>query len=112
MNGPEVFNFAISTVPRVIEQLLSRCGRRMDEVDHFIFHQANTFMLEHLRDKLTIPADKFWIELEHYGNTVSSSIPIALESARNKGAVNVGDNVAIIGFGVGYSWGAAMVQIR
>jgi 3-oxoacyl-[acyl-carrier-protein] synthase-3 len=112
MNGPEVFNFAIRTVPRVIKQLLTNWGRGMDEVDYFIFHQANTFMLEHLRDKLKIPSEKFWIDLENYGNTVSSTIPIALENAKKKGAISVGDNVAIIGFGVGYSWGAAMVQIR
>jgi len=112
MNGPEVFNFAIRTVPRAIKQLLAKWGRGMDEVDYFIFHQANTFMLEHLRDKLKIPPNKFGIDLENYGNTVSSTIPIALENAKKKGAISVGDNVAIIGFGVGYSWGAAMVQIR
>ncbi|MEP6913753.1 MAG: ketoacyl-ACP synthase III [bacterium] len=111
MNGPEVFNFAIRTVPRAIEQLLGKWGRGMDEVDYFIFHQANRFMLEHLRNKLKIPPDKFWIDLENYGNTVSSTIPIALESAKKMGAIRVGDNVAVIGFGVGYSWGAAMVRI-
>lgn len=111
MNGPEVFNFAIRTVPRAIEQLLSKWGRRMDEVDYFIFHQANRFMLEHLRDKLNIPPEKFWIDLENYGNTVSSTIPIALESAKKRRAVSAGDKVAVIGFGVGYSWSAAMVQI-
>lgn len=111
MNGPEVFNFAIRTVPRAIAQLLSKWGRSMDEVDCFIFHQANRFMLEHLRDKLKIPTEKFWIDLEDYGNTVSSTIPIALENAKKNRAINAGDNVAVIGFGVGYSWAAAMVRI-
>lgn len=111
MNGPEVFNFAIRTVPRALDQLLSKWGKGLDEVDYFILHQANRFMLEHLRDKLKIPADKFWIDLENYGNTVSSTIPIALESAKNSEAIKSGDNVAVIGFGVGYSWSAAMIQV-
>jgi 3-oxoacyl-[acyl-carrier-protein] synthase-3 len=111
MNGPEVFNFALQTVPRSLKQLLSKSDRRMEEVDYFIFHQANQFMLERLRDKLKIPADKFWIDLAMCGNTVSSTIPIALEKARAQQAIKPGDNVAIIGFGVGYSWAAAMIQI-
>ena len=111
MNGPEIFNVALRTLPRVMEQLLAKSDRGMEEVDYFIFHQANRFMLDRLRDKLKIPSAKFWIDLEMYGNTVSSTIPIALESAKNKGAIKAGDDVAIIGFGVGYSWAAAMIRI-
>jgi len=112
MNGPEVFNFAIKNVPRALEQLLGKSGKSLDEVDYFIFHQANRFMLDHLQNKLKIPSEKFWIDLENYGNTVSSTIPIALENARKTGAIKVGDHVVMIGFGVGYSWGAVMAQIR
>jgi len=111
MNGPEVFNFALQTVPRALDQLLRKCGLRMDEIDYFILHQANRFMLDRLRDKLKIPSDKFWIDLEMYGNTSSSTIPIALRVARETGAIKAGDKVAIIGFGVGYSWAAAIVHI-
>ncbi|MDQ5846423.1 MAG: ketoacyl-ACP synthase III [Acidobacteriota bacterium] len=111
MNGPEVFNFALQTVPRALDQLLGKCGLSMDEIDYFIFHQANRFMLERLREKLKIPANKFWIDMEMYGNTSSSTIPIALRVARETGAIKEGDKVAMIGFGVGYSWAAAMVQI-
>jgi 3-oxoacyl-[acyl-carrier-protein] synthase-3 len=111
MNGPEVFNFALQTVPRVLNQLLTKWGQPIEDVDYFIFHQANRFMLDRLRDKVGISPDKFWIDLEMQGNTVSSTIPIALESARQKHAIKAGDNVAIVGFGVGYSWAAAMLQI-
>jgi 3-oxoacyl-[acyl-carrier-protein] synthase-3 len=111
MNGGEVFNFALRRVPRALEDLLSRWGQGMEEVDYFIFHQANKFMLERLRHKLKIPSDKFWIDMETYGNTASSSIPIALERAREKEAIKSGDKVAILGFGVGYSWAAAMIRI-
>jgi 3-oxoacyl-[acyl-carrier-protein] synthase-3 len=68
-------------------------------------------MLERLRAKMKIPAEKFWIDMEDGGNTVSSTIPIALESALQQGRVKRGDRVALVGFGVGYSWGAAMVRI-
>jgi 3-oxoacyl-[acyl-carrier-protein] synthase-3 len=111
MNGPEVFNFAIRAVPRAVRQLLQRWGRPITEVDQFIFHQASRFMLEHLRNKLKIPSDKFWLNLENLGNTVSSTIPIALESAKKTGVVRAGDNVAVVAFGVGYSWSAAMLKI-
>lgn len=111
MNGPEVFNFALQTVPRALDDLLRKGGLRTDEVDYFILHQANRFMLERLRDKLKIPSDKFWIDLEMYGNTVSSTIPIALQRAKETEAIKAGDKVAIIGFGVGYSWAAAIVHI-
>lgn len=111
MNGPEVFNFALQTVPRAMDQLLGKTGHQMDDIDYFIFHQANRFMLDRLRDKLKIPSDKFWIDMEMCGNTVSSTIPIALEGALKQGAIKAGDNVAIIGFGVGYSWAGAMLHI-
>ena len=111
MNGPEVFNFALQTVPMALDQLLRKCGLRTDEIDYFVFHQANRFMLDRLRDKLKIPSDKFWIDLEMYGNTSSSTIPIALHLARETEAIKVGDKVVLMGFGVGYSWAGAMVSI-
>jgi 3-oxoacyl-[acyl-carrier-protein] synthase-3 len=111
MNGPEIFNFTLKTVPRAVNQLLEKSGRGQDEVDFFILHQANKFMLESLRRKMKIPAEKFWLEMEDYGNTVSSTIPIALEAARAGGRVRRGDRVALVGFGVGYSWAGAMMQV-
>jgi 3-oxoacyl-[acyl-carrier-protein] synthase-3 len=111
MNGADVFSFALRTVPPAIEQLLQKSGLTMDQVDFFVLHQANKFILERLRGKMKIPAEKFWIDMENCGNTVSSTIPIALESAIERKRVKPGDRVALVGFGVGYSWGAAMIQI-
>ncbi len=111
MNGPEIFNFTLKTVPRALGQLLEKCSCSLDEVDFFILHQANKFMLESLRKKMKIPAEKFWIEMETCGNTVSSTIPIALESARQSGRIKAGDRVALIGFGVGYSWAATVMRV-
>jgi 3-oxoacyl-[acyl-carrier-protein] synthase-3 len=111
MNGGEVFNFTLRTVPATLEKLLEKTGRSLDDVDFFIPHQANKFMLERLRGRLKIPAEKFYIDMQNCGNTVSSTIPIALENALAEGKVKSGDNVALIGFGVGYSWAATMIRI-
>jgi 3-oxoacyl-[acyl-carrier-protein] synthase-3 len=94
-----------------MDELLMKCGRSLEEIDYVIPHQANKFMLERLQRRLKIPDEKFHIELEHTGNTVSSTIPIALESARRHGRIKAGDTVALIGFGVGYSWAATLARI-
>ena len=111
MDGGDVFSFALRTVPPTMQQLLEKSGLTLDQIDFMIPHQANKFVLERLRAKLKFPADKFWIGMENCGNTVSSTIPIALEGAINQGRVKTGDRVALVGFGVGYSWGATMIRI-
>jgi 3-oxoacyl-[acyl-carrier-protein] synthase-3 len=111
MDGADVFGFALKTVPAVMRQLLDKSGLSFDDVDFIVPHQANKFILERLRAKMKIPAEKFWIEMEQCGNTVSSTIPIALESALAQNRIKQGDRVALVGFGVGYSWGATMVEI-
>ena len=110
MNGPEIFNFTLSAVPAAVKQLLERAGCTAADVDYYVFHQANRFMLERLRSKMNIPAEKFIIELEDCGNTVSSTIPIALERIAADGHIAAGARGMLVGFGVGYSWAAAMVR--
>ena len=78
-------------------------------MDQFVFHQANGHMLEHLRQKCQLPADKFFVGMRACGNTVSASIPIALAQAVEQQRIKPGDRVAILGFGVGYSWAGAML---
>jgi 3-oxoacyl-[acyl-carrier-protein] synthase-3 len=111
MNGGEIFNFTLRTVPRALDELLEKSGRRLDEVDYFVPHQANRFMLERLRARMKIPAEKFYIGMENSGNTVSSTIPIAFENALSQGHIKAGQRVALLGFGVGYSWAATMMQV-
>jgi 3-oxoacyl-[acyl-carrier-protein] synthase-3 len=111
MNGADVFSFALRTVPPAVDQLLQQSGMTMDQVDFFVLHQANKFILERLRGKMKIAPEKFWIDMENCGNTVSSTIPIALESAIDQQRIKPGYRVAVVGFGVGYSWGAAMIRI-
>jgi 3-oxoacyl-[acyl-carrier-protein] synthase III len=110
MNGPEIFNFTLQAVPRALAQLLARSGRTAADIDLFVFHQANKFMLERLRAKLRIPEQRFWIDLETGGNTVSSTIPMALERALAGGRIRPGHEVALVGFGVGYSWAATIMR--
>jgi 3-oxoacyl-[acyl-carrier-protein] synthase-3 len=111
MDGGAVYNFAMQAVPATIERLLEKCGMTLEEVDYLIPHQANKFMLDRLRARLRFPAEKFYNDLGSTGNTVSSTIPIALESCLNAGNVTKGQKVALVGFGVGLSWGAAMIEI-
>lgn len=110
MDGPEVFNFTIQRVPSLVNELLAKASLDLDQIDLFVFHQANAFMLEHLRRKLRIPREKFVLFLESCGNTVSSTIPIALESAIQSGSVKAGSRILLAGFGVGLSWGGCILE--
>jgi 3-oxoacyl-[acyl-carrier-protein] synthase-3 len=111
MNGPEIFTFTLKTVPGLVTRTLQAAGCSMDDVSYFVFHQANKYMLEQLRNKIGIPAERFCINMETYGNTVSSTIPMALELAQAAGQIRSGNRVMLVGFGVGYSWGACMIHI-
>jgi 3-oxoacyl-[acyl-carrier-protein] synthase-3 len=110
MNGPELFAFTIREVPRAVQQLLDRSGTTLDSIDLFVFHQANQFMLDHLRDQLKIPEEKFVLSLARSGNTTSSTIPIALREAEIAGILHPGYLVMLVGFGPGYSWAGVLVR--
>jgi len=112
VNGGEIFNFAIQRIPEIIEDLLEKSNKTIDDIDRFVFHQANKFILEHLRKKLKIPENKFIINLAEYGNTVSSTIPMALKKAVEDGSASKGQTAMLIGFGVGYSWCGSIITIR
>jgi 3-oxoacyl-[acyl-carrier-protein] synthase III len=104
MDGPEIYNFTLKAVPKLVAAVCDRAGVTPGEIDRFVFHQANGFMLESLRRKLQIPPDRFEINLAEYGNTVSSTIPIALRAAIAGGRIQPGMRVMLAGFGVGLSW--------
>jgi 3-oxoacyl-[acyl-carrier-protein] synthase-3 len=110
MNGAEIFNFTLDVVPQTVNSLLKKAGLEASDVDLFVFHQANKFMLEHLRKRLRIPPEKFQVSMSHCGNTVSSTIPIALKHAAQEGKLPQEALVMLVGFGVGYSWGATLVR--
>lgn len=109
MNGGEIFSFTLLTVPKMVKQTLEKNNLAKDDIDLYVFHQANRFMLNHLRKKLKIEEDKFFINIDNIGNTVSSTVPIALADAREQGRLK--GNVLIAGFGVGLSWGATILKV-
>lgn len=110
MNGSEIFNFTIESVPALVKDILEKNQLQQEEIDLFVFHQANKFMLDYLRKKIKIDPDRFYIYMEYTGNTVSSTIPIALKQAFHEKKIGVGSKVLIAGFGVGYSWGGTVIR--
>jgi len=111
MNGPDIFNFTIEKIPPTVFQCLKINNLSLDDIDFFIFHQANAYMLNFLRKRIKIPKEKFYIELSKTANTVSATIPIALSDAIINKKINKGDKVMLVGFGVGLSWGATIINI-
>jgi 3-oxoacyl-[acyl-carrier-protein] synthase III len=110
MNGAEIFTFTLNRVPELIASLLGAAGLEEQEIDYFVFHQANKFVLDSIRKRSGIPEEKCLHYYETVGNTVSSSIPIVLYEA-DKGSKLLNETViAAIGFGVGYSWGGTIIR--
>lgn len=109
MDGQEIFMFTLVKVPKMMKEVLTKNNLQKEDIDLFVFHQANKYMLEHLRKKLKIDEDKFFVNLAKVGNTVSSTIPIALCDARDEAKLK--GNVLLAGFGVGLSWGATIIRI-
>jgi len=111
MNGPEIFNFTIKAVPKVVSETLAKNKLTLDDLNYVIFHQANKYMNEYLRKKINIPKEKFYLNLLHTGNTVSATIPIAIKECLNNNIIKKGDKVLLVGFGVGYSWGGTIIKV-
>ena len=109
MDGQEIFVFTLTKVPKMVKEVLVKNNLQREDIDLFVFHQANKYMLEHLRKKMKIDDNHFFVNFEKIGNTVSSTIPIALCDAREQGILK--GNVLLAGFGVGLSWGGAVLKI-
>lgn len=110
MNGSEIFIFTLDNVPPLIADTLAQNGLAKEEVGLYVFHQANKYMLDFLRKKIKIAPDRFYYCMSDFGNTVSNTIPIALFHAMQDGSITIGMTVLIAGFGVGYSWGGAVLS--
>jgi 3-oxoacyl-[acyl-carrier-protein] synthase III len=110
MNGREVFRFATTVMPRAAENVVKKAGWRMDDVKLIIPHQANTRIIESAAKRLGLPMEKFFVNLDRYGNTSAASIPIALTEAVAQGKVRPGDKLVLVGFGAGLTWAAAAVE--
>lgn len=110
MDGGGIFNFTLDAVPAMMKNVLSKNKMEKDDVDFYVFHQANKFMLNTIRKVCVLPKDKFYVNLEQTGNTVSSTVLIALKQCLENGAIHKGMNVMVSGFGVGLSWGGTILK--
>ena len=110
MNGGAIFNFTLEAVPTMMTQLLAKSSLAKDDIDYFVFHQANKFMLNTIRKVCGLHKDKFYIDLANVGNTVSSTIFIALKDSIKDGKIKSGMTIMACGFGVGLSWGGTILK--
>lgn len=111
MNGSAIFNFTLDTVPAMIADLMQKSGLQKSDIDYYIFHQANKYMLNTIRKVCGIEKDKFYINLEHTGNTVSPTILIGLKDCLENGTVHSGQKIMVCGFGVGLSYASAIIRV-
>jgi len=112
MNGGNVFNFTLDVVPVMMKEILVKNGLEKEQIDYYVFHQANKFMLSTIRKVCGIARDKFYINLATTGNTVSSTVLISLKDCLENGTIKAGVKVMITGFGVGLSWGGTLLTFK
>jgi 3-oxoacyl-[acyl-carrier-protein] synthase-3 len=110
MNGREVFRFATRVMDKAARQVVAEAGLAMGDIALFIPHQANLRIIQAAARALDVPMEKFFINLDRYGNTSSASIPVALCEAVEAGRIQPGDHVAMVGFGAGLTWAGAVVR--
>ena len=110
MNGREVFKFATRIMVYSAEQILSECGKTVEDIDVYIPHQANKRIIDYAVDKLGIPREKTVVNVDRYGNTSSGSIPLALADACAEGRLHDGALVLMTGMGAGLTWGSALIE--
>lgn len=110
MNGREVFKTAVRELTAITHEALQAHGLRANQVDHVIVHQANLRILEAVLQRVEIPVEKCWINLDKYGNTSAASVPIALDEVNRAGKLKRGDLIAMMAVGAGMTWGSAVVR--
>jgi 3-oxoacyl-[acyl-carrier-protein] synthase-3 len=110
MNGREVYKYATRVLPEVILEALAANGLKPGAIDHVVSHQANVRIVESVVDRLGIPREKCWLNIDRYGNTSSASLPISLDEANRAGRLRPGDLVAMMAIGAGMAWGSALVR--
>lgn len=112
MNGGAIFNFTLDAVPAMMAGILAKNKLKKDDIDYYVFHQANKFMLNTIRKVCALPKDKFYVDLSTTGNTVSSTVMIGLKECINKKTIKAGYKIMITGFGVGLSWGGTILKMQ
>lgn len=111
MDGSSICSFALEVVPATVEKVLNKSNLKKEDIDYFVFHQANKFMLDYLQEKCDLSGYPYWNDVKEYGNTVSSSIPIAIIDMMKVNSDKDIKNVLSVGFGVGLSWGGCVIDL-
>lgn len=110
MEGKQIFKFAVNVLEQSITKILHESNLCIDEIKYIIPHQANLRIIDYVGKKLKIPKDRFYTNLQYYGNTSAASIPIALAEMDEKSMLNKGDKIIIAGFGGGLTWGSVLIE--
>ena len=110
MEGTKVFKFAVQAVPYCMDRVLERSGKQIEDVDFFVFHQANARIIDLVVRKYHIPEEKYFKNIDEFANTSAASIPLVLGQLEEQGRVKSGSRVLIVGFGGGLTWGGALVE--
>lgn len=111
MSGKEVFKHAVRTMSEATLQVLQKCGLTFDDIQMVIPHQANIRIIQAIGERLGLPVEKVFINVEKYGNMSSATVPVALDQAIRSGRVKRGDRVVLVAFGGGFTWGATVLEI-
>ena len=112
MDGPAILNYSLDSIPQLVKDVLEKNHLEMDDINLHVYHQANIFLANLERRKLRIPQDRYYCNIEHVGNTVSSTIPIALCLALKDGTIKDGFNILSVAQGLGYTWGGFVLKIK
>ena len=110
MEGTQVFKFAVETVPACMDAVLAKSGLTIDDIDFFVFHQANARIIDLAVRKYRIPPEKYYKNIDHYGNTAAASVPLVLSELEDQGRIGPGSRLLMVAFGGGLTWGGALVE--
>ena len=110
MDGKEIFKFAVRISDTIVDTLLKNTNLTIDSIDHYLFHQANTRIIDSAVKRLNIPEEKVIITIDEYGNTSSASIPMSLSISSSSGRIKKNDLILIVVFGAGLTWGGAILR--
>ena len=111
MDGTAVFRFAVEAIPKCARTLVEQAGLSLDDISWFVPHQANTRIVAAAAKRLGVPLERFYQNMERYGNTSAASIPIALDEMFEQGLLQKGQKVLCLGFGAGLTWGGMLLEI-
>ncbi len=111
MEGTQVFKFAVETVPACMDAVLAKSGLTIDDIDFFVFHQANARIIDLAVRKYRIPPEKYYKNIDHYGNTAAASIPLVLSELEDQGRIGPGSRLLMVAFGGGLTWGGAVLEM-